>query len=655
MPREIKSFLNQLKNPILITIIIFFFSLFYGYLFAENNSPLFSVKPEAELNLAKEHWEACALENQNALQCHFFHVSIPADPPREIMKDFHDWILYRVHFTAPEKCLGSLDSCAFFFEEIGDAAEARVNGHIIGRHGQFPPNAVYAKHYPVELQVSRDTLKPGDHANELQVLVYSSKKVQVGIRQGPIGIYTLENTERLTRRYTILNVIYPLLSSVGLFMIALFSLSVLGTGIGKEPKFNAFVRYVLITSSFLISISEVPREYLPIWLAGYLHFVLRLSSDWAYFEMIGKYFDYQESTLKKIRPLYALSILTFFIEFIYYSYASFGKSGEVSDGFATGFTTLRVIVPIIILPHLMGLYASYKRKNTNEGKFLITLFLCTFLCQFHDSAVFQQVAGGVYYIKWYAFFIGLSFGGLFLDRFREAKTKLLLEQEQIKQMRMIHETTVGVAHDLEEPLKGLEMACKELKRSPENKYLIQTIADVFPTKVQRIYELNKAILSYSKELSKPIEIKREHANLKEFLESVADEFRSQQIFVGVKLSVSVPNSKLMFDADITQLRRVLRNLIRNAGEAVKDVENPEVKIEGDLVSLIAPRAEILVIDNGHGVAPQIRDKLFRPFESFGKENGTGLGLAMSKRLVELQSGSLELLESKTGAVFSLKI
>ncbi len=99
----------------------------------------------------------------------------------------------------------------------------------------------------------------------------------------------------------------------------------------------------------------------------------------------------------------------------------------MSDGFATGFTTLRIIVPIIVLLHAMGFYASYKRKNTNEGKFLVVLFLCTLFCQIHDSAVFQQVAGGVYYVKWYAFIIGLSFGALFLDRFREAKTKLLVE------------------------------------------------------------------------------------------------------------------------------------------------------------------------------------------------------------------------------------
>jgi signal transduction histidine kinase len=655
MSIQLKSFLKEIKNPIFLTVVIFTFCTIYAYLFALNNSPLFSGNPGAELNLEKSHWTACAVSGPGVGTCDFSEVTVPSDLPNAIMKDFKGWILYKVNFTAPEKCLTDLSSCAFFFEEIGDAAEAKVNGHIIGRHGQFPPNAVYAKHYPVELQLSRDILKTGEDANELQVLVYSSKRVQVGIRQKPVGIYTLENAEKLSRRYTILNVIYPLLSFVGLFMMALFSLAVLGTGLGKEPKFTAYVRYVLITSSFLISISEVPREYLPIWLAGYLHFILRISSDWAFFEMIGKYFDFQERNLRKIRYLYKLSILAFIIEFLFYFHASYGSSGDASNGFATGFTTLRIIVPIIILPHCMGLYASYKRKNTKEGQFLFWFFLGTLACQIHDSSVFQQVAGGVYYIKWYAFFIGLVFGALFLDKFRVAKTKIILEREQIKQMEMIHEATVGVAHDLEEPLKGLEMACNELKRNPDNKSLIHAIADTFPTKVQRIYELNKAILSYSKELSKTIEVNKTEINLNEFLESVAAEFRPQILFASVDLRVLVSNPKLTVDADANQLRRVLRNLIRNAGEAVKGTLNAKVTIEASVNSFIAPRVKILVSDNGPGVAPEIKDKLFRPFESFGKENGTGLGLAMSRRLIEMQGGNLELVESGSGAVFQLRL
>ena len=219
---------------------------------------------------------------------------------------------------------------------------------------------------------------------------------------------------------------------------------------------------------------------------------------------------------------------------------------------------------------------------------------------------------------------------------------------------MIHEATVGVAHDLEEPLKGLEMACQELRRNPDNKALVQAMAEAFPTKVQRIYDLNKAILAYSKELSKPVELEKEQINVSEFIKSVAAEFQGQPFFEKIDLSVVVSNSRLTIQSDAKLLRRVLRNLIRNAGEAIQAVDKPIVRIEAHASRVASSRVEILISDNGPGIAPQIRDRLFRPFESFGKEHGTGLGLAMSRRLMEAQGGSLELIESKIGATFCVK-
>jgi signal transduction histidine kinase len=62
---------------------------------------------------------------------------------------------------------------------------------------------------------------------------------------------------------------------------------------------------------------------------------------------------------------------------------------------------------------------------------------------------------------------------------------------------------------------------------------------------------------------------------------------------------------------------------------------------------------VFVSDNGPGVPEKIRDRLFQPFETYGKENGTGLGLAMSRRLVSAHGGRLELLESQGGACFAV--
>jgi signal transduction histidine kinase len=225
----------------------------------------------------------------------------------------------------------------------------------------------------------------------------------------------------------------------------------------------------------------------------------------------------------------------------------------------------------------------------------------------------------------------------------------------MKQMRMIHEATVGVAHDLEQPLKGLEMACIELSRNPDNRELVQAMTKEFPNKVQRIYELNRAILSYSKELSKPIDVLLAPVQVADFLNLIADEFRSQTLFANIKLDILVSNPKLIIYADEKLLRRVIRNLIRNACEACSMVKNPQVVVSAQQFVALSRRVDISVSDNGPGIAPQIRERLFQPFESFGKENGTGLGLAMSKRLVEAQGGTLELDEGVYETFFTVRI
>lgn len=63
---------------------------------------------------------------------------------------------------------------------------------------------------------------------------------------------------------------------------------------------------------------------------------------------------------------------------------------------------------------------------------------------------------------------------------------------------------------------------------------------------------------------------------------------------------------------------------------------------------------VRVADNGHGIAAQIQDQLFQPFTSFGKENGSGLGLAVVQKIVQDHGGEISVEStSAKGAVFKL--
>jgi signal transduction histidine kinase len=98
------------------------------------------------------------------------------------------------------------------------------------------------------------------------------------------------------------------------------------------------------------------------------------------------------------------------------------------------------------------------------------------------------------------------------------------------------------------------------------------------------------------------------------------------------------------------LERVICNLLANAAEAMPG---------GGEVSIQSAAGEGRIVltfqDTGPGVASEIRDRLFEPFVSHGKRDGVGLGLALSRKIVQDHGGDLVLAPSESGACFRLAL
>ena len=90
--------------------------------------------------------------------------------------------------------------------------------------------------------------------------------------------------------------------------------------------------------------------------------------------------------------------------------------------------------------------------------------------------------------------------------------------------------------------------------------------------------------------------------------------------------------------DPQKLSRAVYNLLLNAcGAAASNNGNAQVDVA---VSSGAGNIELRIIDNGPGVAEVVCDRLFQPFVSYGKANGTGLGLTIVKKIVEDHGGTV---------------
>ncbi len=114
-----------------------------------------------------------------------------------------------------------------------------------------------------------------------------------------------------------------------------------------------------------------------------------------------------------------------------------------------------------------------------------------------------------------------------------------------------------------------------------------------------------------------------------------------------ELDVSIGISAPPVSADPGRLRQVFANLLANAAQA--GARRVEIRggSRGDHVGVI-------VADDGPGVPADLRERLFEPFVS-GRSGGIGLGLAVSRRIVERHGGTLALVDEGAGAVFELKL
>ena len=109
------------------------------------------------------------------------------------------------------------------------------------------------------------------------------------------------------------------------------------------------------------------------------------------------------------------------------------------------------------------------------------------------------------------------------------------------------------------------------------------------------------------------------------------------------------NNGLEVDVDRDQLFRVLTNLTRNAAEAGAGHISVSAEKCGDMV-------EIAIRDDGPGLPPRAREKLFQPFEGSVRAGGTGLGLAIARELARNHGGDLALVDSgESGTEFRLTL
>jgi two-component system, OmpR family, sensor kinase len=198
------------------------------------------------------------------------------------------------------------------------------------------------------------------------------------------------------------------------------------------------------------------------------------------------------------------------------------------------------------------------------------------------------------------------------------------------------------AHEIRNPI-GVIRGAVELvqeragtKLAPKDR---EALADVLG-EVERLRRLTQDFLDLARE---PTLVKAPT----DLAESGAEAARGlARSYPGVAVELALP--ELLLEADAARLRQVLGNLLANAAEAGAR----RVVVRGEALDGFA---RIVVEDDGPGIDPALRDRLFDPFAT-GRANGTGLGLAISRQIADRHGGSLALVpKAGSGAAFELRL
>jgi signal transduction histidine kinase len=217
----------------------------------------------------------------------------------------------------------------------------------------------------------------------------------------------------------------------------------------------------------------------------------------------------------------------------------------------------------------------------------------------------------------------------------------------------ISRITGGVAHEIKNPLNAIVLRLDLLKARASSgaseEELIPEI-DVLSREVRRLDRVVKTFLDFSR----PVEVHFEELDLSSLAREVVHLMKPQADGAGVDLQVETPEHPALVRGDADMLKQAILNLMTNALEAMKPETMKERARLRVAVERAGPSVIVIVQDNGPGIPPQVREKVFQLYFTT-KEKGSGIGLAMTYRALQLHNGTVDFeSESGRGTTFRLK-
>jgi signal transduction histidine kinase len=233
----------------------------------------------------------------------------------------------------------------------------------------------------------------------------------------------------------------------------------------------------------------------------------------------------------------------------------------------------------------------------------------------------------------------------------ESVEEIESELELSRRMAAIGRLTSGVGHEVKNPINAIVVHLELLKTKlggasePAVRHL-----EVIDAEIHRLDRVVQMLVDFTR----PVDLELSEQDLRPVIGDVLALATAELSTHNVILTSRMPDKPLMANIDADLLKQAVLNVIQNGAQSMPDGGKLEVALEEDLAP--GPKSAVLrIADEGSGIPEEIREKIFDLYFTT-KAGGSGIGLAMTYRILQLHHGSIEVQsKSDCGTEFQLRI
>ncbi|ARK32674.1 HAMP domain-containing sensor histidine kinase [Halalkalibacter krulwichiae] len=227
---------------------------------------------------------------------------------------------------------------------------------------------------------------------------------------------------------------------------------------------------------------------------------------------------------------------------------------------------------------------------------------------------------------------------------------------QLKQYRDTQQQFLtNVSHDLRTPLTYIKAYAALLKDQPLDQTTVQSQAEIIHQEAVRMEGLVRDLFELMKLEEGKIPLQLEETELVEFISNLTDRVRVELDQKMITVEVNANQPEIWTEIDVEKIARSLINLLSNAVRHTEEKGAIEIQIEQKQKTVT-----IAVSDTGEGIPPEdlpyIWNRFYRADKSRNSNSGgSGIGLAITKQLIELHKGKIDVSSTQQGTTFFIEL